>query len=191
MNTQRFKEAVAYLGSKSSKLPVSSKAKIASGELALRTNDLFIRKRIAFGGKVSLIDANTQQLAGITTFDGNKLNDHINHIFDKIKIGYATDIATGKEAELGYATALPVALRNAQLHITQGNKVVFSTPISTINNANTGNTIMDDFRKLDNFEMLVSNEQIGIEIEFPSGAAPGTPYHYVEVVVGGFTTFSK
>ncbi len=191
MNTQRFKEAVAYLGSKSSKLPVASKDKIRTGELALRTNDLFIRKRIAFGGKVALIDANTQQLAGVSSFDGNKLNEHINHIFDKIKIGYATDAATGKEALLSYATALPVDLRNAQLHITQGNKVIFTTPVSTIYNANTGNTIMDDFRKLDNFEMLVSNEQIGIEIEFPDSATAGTPYHYVEVIIGGFTTFTK
>lgn len=195
MNTQRFKEVVSYLGSKSSRLPVSSKAKLndpQGSKLGLRTNDLYIRKEIAIGGKISLINANTEQLAGISSFDGNKLNDYINHIIDKVKLSYATDAAADKEAELIYSTALPPAIRNAQLNVKQNNNVVFSLPVSTINNKNTGNTIMDDFRVLDNFEMLVSGEQIDLELEFAQGATiAGTDKHYIELILGGFTTFAK
>lgn len=197
MNAQRFKEVVAYVGSKSSKLPVSSKAKLEQKQLGLRTNDLYIRKEIAIGGKVSLIDSNTKQLAGISSFNGNKLSDYINHIIDKLKISY-TNAATayaGTEAGLVYSKALPAAIKNAVLNIKQNDVVVLSMPISTINNANTGNKIMDDFRQLDNFEMLVSGENINLEIEFPAGATipvvVGEERHFIELILGGFTTFPK
>lgn len=197
MNTQRFQNAEQYLRAKIEKLPASSKGKVGTGELALRTNDLYIRKEIAIGGKVSLIDANTSQLAGISSFDGNKLNDYVNHIIDKLRFSYTTAATAyaGTPAGLLFATALPAAIKNAQLNVLQNSKVVFSMPISTISNRNTGNTIMDDFRELDNFEMLVSNEPINLEIEFAAGASipvvVGAERHFVELIVGGFTTFAK
>lgn len=197
MNTQRFKNAELYLRQKIAKLATSSKAKAGAGELAIKSNDLYIRKEIAIGGKVSLINANTEQLAGISSFDGNKLNDYINHIIDRLKFSY-TNAATayaGTPAGLTYSKALPAAIRNAQLNIMQNSKVVYSLPISTVNNPNTGNTIIDDFRVLDNFELLVSGEPINLEIEFPEGAAipvvVGEERHFVELILGGFTSFSK
>ena len=197
MNTQRFKEAVAYLGSKGSRLPQSSKAKMQSANLGIRSNDLYIRKEVVIGGRVSLIDANTAELAGVSSFDGNKLNDYINHIIDKLRFGYTNDATAfaGSVADLLYTKAMPAAIKNAQLNVKQNSVVIFSMPISTIVNSNTGNNIMDDFRVLDNFELLVSGEPIELELQFAANAAiavvVGEERHFVELILGGFTTFSK
>lgn len=176
-----------FLAKKMAKLSAKDNAKL-QGELGLRTGELVIKKLISFGGTVELLDANTSQLVGVSSFNGNKLDDAINFIFDKIRIGYSNDVAADLEAELLYATALPVGLRNAQLVISQDNTVISSLPISALWNKNAGATASDDYAPVSE-QLLLSHSPISIAIKFPLGVTTPANNNYVEVSLGGSETY--
>jgi len=160
-------------------------------KLVLRDTTKYIRQEITFGGRVELLNSSTKRLAGITNFDGNKLNDRVNLIIAAIALGYGTDVAAGKEAEVDYNTTIPVALRNADLEITQNGKKIVSMPAADAFNQGTGANVSDKFRELSALAFLQEGQEFSIDLVFAAGASAGAAHNYVEVSLRGLETAAR
>jgi hypothetical protein len=194
MNTIKFQTVANYIKRQAVKgsFSLDTAHKLEDGQLILRDNTEFIRKEVTAGGTVKLIDPNTTIKTGVSSFVGNKLDKTINHVITHLRLGYATDEYSGKEAELVYSNeenAVPAALRNANIVITQDGKPVIKLPVMDfIKPANDGNS---SFTELSSFALIKEEQPFTIMLEFPDGATMGAGVHYVEVALKGMATFEK
>ena len=172
------------------KMSGDTKAAIQSGSASLNKSVLYIRKNIAIGGgTIKLVDPNTKELTGISSFDGNRLPKYVNQFFAGISLGYAADAAADKEAALVYATAFPPSLRNAELRIVQDGETIVSLPVAELDSATVaGVSTSDRYVDLGGTHMLREEKPFSIELEFPTGAAGGGTNDYVEVCIEGIST---
>lgn len=174
-----------------SRLPEEFKQSLDQGKIKVIENVNILRKEVAVGsGTEGLLDSNTKKIKGVSDYVGNVLPDNTVQIISEIRVGYdATQTASDKEGSLSYATALPASVRNARLIIKQEGSVIFTMPLSELNNPNDGTTRSDDFTELAIPVVLVGNQVIEFDIEFPIGAtAHGTNKEYFELAFKGYET---
>ncbi|WP_435415049.1 hypothetical protein [Polaribacter aestuariivivens] len=173
------------------RLPVEFKQNLDQANIKVIENVNIIRKEVAVGsGTEELIDANTKKIRGVSDYIGNTLPDNTVQIITEIKVGYdASQTASGKEGSLSYGSDLSSTVRNARLVIKQDGNVIFTMPISQLNNPNTGTNNTDDFTQLAIPVVLVPNQTISFDIEFPVGGTPnGTNKEYFELALRTFET---
>lgn len=191
-NTVFFHTVLLFLGAISGALTEQLRTDLSNNKMSLNNDELYVKKEIAGGGTIDLIDANTKNLKGICSFDTNKLKQTRAFVFDKISVTYATDATSGKEGELEYSTTLPAALQNADFVVTQDGREVFAKSLRSLTNINTGQNAADDYTSLRGLAYFVDDRQIEIQIRFPDGVAlSNAAKHYVYVRFDGMSTIKK
>lgn len=191
-NTVFFHTVLAFLGIMSDQLTVQLKQDANSKKVLLTPQVLEVKKIIAGGGTIDLIDATTQRIDGICSFDKNTLETGRAFVFDEVSLGYRSDLATGKEGSLNYSIALPAELQNALLIINQNGKEVLRMPAVDLTNLSAGQNASDQYTKLKSLILLADAKTITIQLKFAPGVAlaAGTN-HYVYLRLSGLQTASK
>ena len=162
------------------------------GNIRFLDSDHYLRKQVTGGANQQLIDSETKIIDGVSTFKGTQFDPDRVEIIEKIKIGYDTDAAQGKEGALKYQKALSNVYRNAKLKISQSGKLLGEFPFSRLGNKYTGTSIEDDFRKLKHPVVIVGGADFEIEIVFPKGVSNAvTEVEYLELETSGVTVFRK
>lgn len=165
--------------------------------LTLQPYELFARKDIsAASSTYGFVTATTEQLDGIANFDKGKLDTNEIFIFNEIKIGYSTGLASGKAAEAAYETKPSAILRNAEFEIRQGSRIVLRLPVASLCNNNTGASVQDDFAILGSLCYLRDDQAFTWSLIFADGVAipagNGTSTNsYLEVRLRGHRTIRK
>jgi hypothetical protein len=166
---------IMLLGQHSTRLTSEFNDSLTNSKIKPVENEFILRKAVSVGGgAVPLIDSNTKKLRGISDFDANRLASNTALIINGLRLGYATDAATGKEAQKLYDESFTAAFRNARLKIKQDGIVYLDRPISELYNPYKANSTnrQDDYVNLEIPVVLVGNVDFDMEIEFPDGATP-------------------
>lgn len=191
-NSVFFHTVLAFLAIMSESLTMQLRGDANSKKVILIPQVLEIKKNIAGGGTIDLIDATTQRIDGICSFDKNTLEIGRAVVFDEISLGYRSDAAAGKEGSLAYTVALPAELQNALLIISQNGKEVLRMPAIDITNLAAGQNASDQYTKLKSLILLADAKTITIQLKFAPGVAlaAGTN-HYVYLRLSGLQTALK
>lgn len=174
-----------------SRLTEEFQASLDQGKIKVVENVNYLRKEVGVNaGTVQLLDANTAKIKGVSDFDKNILAANSVQVITELRVGYdASQATTGKEAVLPYATALSPSVRSARLVIKQAGAVLFSMPISDLNNPNSGTNTADEYTPLAIPLVLVGGVETEFDIEFPVGAtAHATNKEYFELAFKGYET---
>ncbi|TYB78329.1 hypothetical protein [Bizionia myxarmorum] len=176
-------------------LPLGTQDELAKGNISAQDAAVYIRKQVTAGGNtIKLIDGKTEEVVGLTNIAGNKLDDYRNLIIESISFKYATDATVTDAAAVSYITSdVPLALRNAELVLIQGNRTPINIPImSLISGKNSSPSSVDGDRfKLMVWALIREGQKFDLNIELPEGAALGTGNHFVEVGLFGAQTALK
>lgn len=192
MNTQFFQIAIAFLGGILTALSEQLRTDISGGKVILDDQVLEIKKEISGGSTIELIDATTQRIDGICSFDKDRLDTGRAFVFDQIAINYATDAASGKEGGLSYKIAAPKELQNALFVLVQEGREVLRMPVKDLTNITTGHNQADEYAVLKSLRYLVDNRKIEMKIKFPPGVSlDSSVKHYVHVRLNGLQTAKK
>ena len=190
-NKAKILMVLAFLASMSSELSANTVRLINQKKINPRDRALVVRTTVAAGGTVNLLDGFNSSIRGINDFNGNQLANNINFVLDSLTVNYgtgATDTVGSKYDIVDYTTALPPALRNANLIISQEDKVIRKIPISLINEAKSSDARL---LELGGFALLKSEAITSLEIEFGQNADFGLAADtspYVELILNGFET---
>ncbi|AUS04382.1 hypothetical protein [Pseudotamlana carrageenivorans] len=174
--------------------PVDTATKLKTRGIVLRDSTDFVRAEVpaTISGEKKLLTANGKKLAGIQSFVGQSLEKGHNQVISHIRLGYATDAASGKEAALKYVNddaGVPAGLKNAQLIIKQNGKIVVDLPATDfIAPAKDGDS---SFVALSGFAVIKEETPFDIVLDFPEGTNLGADKHYVEVSLKGMGTFER
>lgn len=192
-NKHLFMAFLAFLAAVSSSLSDNTKRLAQEGKLRAIDSELYVRARVGTGGSgaVNIMSALTTAQTGITNFNGQTLDAERYFFISSLTVNYGIAEPAILPSAVNYTTALPQALKNANLIIRQDGDVLLNIPIAGINAAKTSE---DYYRELGGFVLLRDKTTISIEIDFPNGAdlAPGgTTNGYVEVLLRGFETQGK
>lgn len=168
---------------------------IKTGKVKLNTSTLLVRKNISnTGGTHDVIDANTRKEKGVSTLDGNKLNNEA-ILFDRVAIGYAKGAEATSAGAQAYGLALPTELRNAFLVIKQNNRIMLHEPIANFTVKGTPQAPDEYFLELLGWEYISDVDTFDIQIEYPVGvsldAADAANNHFIEVRLGGAKTVNR
>jgi hypothetical protein len=167
---------------------------ITNGKTTLDDQVLQIKKNIVGGGTIDLIDATTERIDEICSFDKNKLQTGRAFIFDKVSIGYRSGATTGLEGKLAYNVALPAELQNATLIINQNGRDVLRLPVIDLHNLAAGEKAADQYTELDTLRHLLDDKSFTMQIKFAPGVslpvAAGVE-HYICVRLKGAQTTVK
>jgi len=196
MNTVKFQTVKNYILRQAGHEAFSGDTarKIETGQIVLRDNTDYIRKEIsaAPSGTVALITGNTRITEGVSTFLGNKKEKSVNQVITHMRIAYAGDEYSEKEAALVYVNDennVPAALRSATVIISQDGKPVIKLPVMDfVKPANDGNSA---YTELSAFALIKEEQSFGIELAFADGVNLGAGKHYVEIGLRGMSTFEK
>lgn len=191
-NTQFFHIAIAFLTIVSKQLSSQLRVDMQSNKVLLDDQILEIKKEIAGGGTIDLIDATTERIDGICSFDKNKLQTGRAFVFDEVAITYKSDAASGKVGELAYNAAAPAELQNALLIVSQDGREVLRMPVIDLTNIETGQKTSDEYTKLKSLRYFVDDRTITMAIKFPPGVVLSAAVkHYVHVRFSGVQTAKK
>lgn len=191
-NTAFFHTVIAFLTVMSKQLSAQLRADMASGTIVLDDQVLEIKKEIIGGGTIDLIDATTERIDGICSFDKNKLQTGRAFVFDEIALNYKSDAASGKEGSLAYNAVAPAELQNALFIVNQDGREVLRVPVIDIHNAETGQKVSDEYTALKTLRHLVDDRPISIQIKFaPSVALSNATKHYIHLRLKGVQTSKK
>ncbi|WP_394760300.1 hypothetical protein [Flavobacterium sp.] len=119
-------------------------------------------------GTFYVMDSNTKKLVGVTNFDGNKLNAGRHIVIDALKIEKATAGTTPAGASFIGDTTLPKELSNCEFRVVQKGLVPIDFPVNELNQP-TANQKSTAYRDVSTLPVLVANEEISMEIQFPVG----------------------
>lgn len=192
MNTVFFQIVIAFLGGVLTSLSEQLRSDISGGKVILDDQVLEIKKEIFGGSTIELIDATTQRIDGICSFDKDRLETGRAFVFDQIAINYATDAASGKEGALSYKIAAPKELQNALFILVQDGREVLRMPVKDLSNITTGRNQADEYAVLKSLRYLVDNRRIEMKIKFPPTVAlDPLVKHYVHVRLNGLQTAKK
>lgn len=193
-NKPLFHIVLAFLSVIGAQLSQQLQGDIAQGKTQLDDQVLEIKKNIVGGGTIDLIDATTERIDGICSFDKNKLQTGRAFVFDKVSIGYKTGATTGLEGKLAYTTALPPELQNALFIINQNGREVLRMPIIDLHNLAAGQKAADQYSELNSLSFLADDKTLTMQIKFAPGvslpATAGTE-HYIYVRLSGLQTTVK
>ena len=188
---KNFNDAQAYFDKKVSGLSTTTINAYRSGGLKLINGQLYVAREVSVGGgKIEILPSSVNREVGITNFDKNQLNDQRNLVVTKMAVKYdASGTDSSKEREVKYATALPGSHLNAELHVLQDGKKVFSAPLSTFSAESAVAKVGDDYKELDSFFLLEENKITEVVIDYPAGAAAhASNKEYVKVIFSGLET---
>lgn len=191
-NSAFFLTVLAFLSMSAESLSAQLIAHINNKKINLDPQVLEIKKEISGGGIINLIDATTQRIDGICSFDKNILQTGRVVVFDEVSLGYQNDAAQGKEGSLSYTKALPAALQNALFVISQNGKEILRMPAVDLTNLAAGQKAEDQYTKLKALRLLADDKTITMQIIFAPGVVldPATK-HYVYVRLNGLQTTVK
>ncbi|MBB1193552.1 hypothetical protein DNC80_07700 [Flavobacterium sp. SOK18b] len=191
-NTVFFHTVLAFLALVTSQLSAQLTGDLGSGKTSLDPQILDIKKQISGGGTIDLIDATTQRIDGICSFDKNILQTGRAFVFDQISIGYKSDAADGKEGSLSYNSAAPTALLNALFIVTQNGREVLRMPVSDLHNLAAGQNVNDQYTQLKALRYLADDKTITMQLKFPPTVAlDASVKHYVYIRFNGLQTTIK
>lgn len=193
-NTPFFHVVLLFLGMIGNNLSAQLRGDIAAGKTTLNSQVLDIKKQITGGGTIDLLDATTQRIDGICSFDKNTLQTGRAFVFDEISIGYRSAADAGKEGELIYDTKCPAPLLNALFIINQNGREVLRMPLADLHNLSAGQNVNDQYTKLKSLCYLVDGDKsITMQIKFPTGVAldDSAVKHYVYIRLNGLQTSIK
>lgn len=193
-NSGFFHVVLAFLTMVGQGLSAQLNGDIRSGKTSLDPQVLDIKKQITGGGTIDLIDATTQRIDGICSFDKNILQTGRAFVFDQVSIGYKTATTTGKEGALSYNTAAPAELQNALFIITQNGREVLRMPVADLHNLAAGQNVADQYTTLKSLRYLADDKTITMQLKFPPGVAlpdDTTNKHYIYVRLNGLQTTIK
>lgn len=172
-------------------LSANAKELLTSGDVNPRDATLAVRNVVVAGGTVNVLQGYNQYEPGKNDFNGNKLANGRLFIIDSLTINYGIGVtATIAQSydKVDYTTALPAALKSANLVIKQGDQVIRRISIAAINEAKSTDA---RWYELDGFGLLREDQVTSIEIEFAQGsdlAAGANNSGYVEVILKGAET---
>jgi len=199
MNQKQFYLiAMAFLTSILSGLSQQLQSDLTSGTTRFEPHVLFVKKEIAGGGKIDLINSQTKNLQGVCSFDETgKMDVKRAFVFDRISVNYASSGTSGIPGNLEYNTKAPKELQNADVVITQDGKQLLKMPFRDLHNIQTGQKASDEYTELKSLIGFKDNLAVKIELQFPDGVAlptttgggsPTALYHYVFVRFDGLQT---
>ncbi|WP_272149129.1 hypothetical protein [Tenacibaculum aiptasiae] len=187
-NLSEFEGSVTELISKQEGLSTQFVNDAQNRKTRIVNNVSILRKEIIPSpGMQHLIDEDTKKVVGISDFTENVLPDSEVLIINAIRVGFATDDASGKAAILAYNEVLPPSFRNAVLRLRLEGEVKFTSSLSELFNVNRKEvTLEDDFIKLAVPVALTGGSDIKFELEFPKGATPtASKKEYLELAFKG------
>lgn len=190
-NKHKWHLVIAFLFAISNVLSANTQALLNAKKLNPRDGTLAVRQKVVAGGTVNVLDGYNARVKGQNDFDGNKLTSDRNFIIDGLTINYGVAASATTVESVNYTTALPAALKTANLVIKQNDDVLRRISISAINQAKSTD---DGWYYLDGFAILLEDQVTSIEIEFATGTdlVPGSGNSgYVEVLLKGFETNVK
>lgn len=191
-NLQFFHTVLSFLTIVLGSLSTQLQDDVKNGKVKLDDQVLYVKKEISGGGIVKLLTGTTERVAGICSFDKNRLQPGRAFIFDAIAINYKSDAAAGKEGSLAYDAAAPAELQNADFVIVQNNIEVFRMPVRDLNNIETGQKAKDEYTFTRSLRMINDVHTVDMYIEFPEGVAlSNATKHYVYVRLAGLQTQAK
>ena len=190
-NKPKWMLVIAFLMQVTGQLSANAQQLINSGKVNPRDSTLAVRQSVVAGGVVNILDGYSTQVKGRNDFNGNRLTNGRNFVWDAITVNYGV-AADGTAVEaVDYTTALPAALKSANLIVRQDDDVIRKISLSAINDAKNTDA---RWYELGGFGLLKEELVTAIEIEFASGTdlAPGAGNTaYVEVLLKGFETAIK
>ena len=192
LNTKTYHIVMMFLMAIVSQVSEQLQKDIKAQKTTLDDQILEVKKEIAGGGIIDLLDATTERVDGICSFDKNTLQTGRAFVFDGIALNYKNDAASGKEGSLTYNAAAPAELQNALFILSQNGREVLRIPVREINNINTGFEEENEYHKLKSLRYLVDNQTITAQIKFPPGVSlSGATKHYVYLRLSGLQTTKK
>ena len=133
---------------------------------------------------VLLIDSNTKQLVGETSFDANKLNKGRYFVIDGIRVLTEDTATTLHEAK--WKSEAHAAIVNSELKIAQDEDLLL-LPVSDLLTQLIGINSGDIFRSIASAPVIVPEKEINISWQFPQGASvPTTKEQFVRIELRGF-----
>ena len=193
-NKPLFHIALAFLSIIGAQLSQQLQGDISQNKTSLDDQVLEIKKNIVGGGTIDLIDATTERVDGICSFDKNKLQTGRAFIFDKISVGYQYGATAGLEGKLSYSRALPAELQNALFIINQNGREVLRMPMIDLTNLAAGQKAADQYSELNSLSFLADDKTLTMQIKFAPGVSlpvtAGTE-HYIYVRLSGLQTTVK
>lgn len=164
--------------------------------ITLKSATLFARKDV--GGAAStytFLDNTTEKKYGVCNIDKGRLPLNEAFVFNEISVGFklgANDIPGG----VAYDAALPVGLRNGEIQIVQGGRIVYEGTMAELNNPYTGVREEDQWTKLNSLCYIADNEDFRILIHLPAGqtvtaGSGGANHPYLEVRLRGHKTAKR
>ncbi|MFJ1431346.1 hypothetical protein ACILE2_11190 [Capnocytophaga canimorsus] len=164
---------------------------IPAHRLKPTATELFAQSAYSAGGISNILSGNKTREAGVTNFDGNKLESDFHFVMSGLTIMYGEGSSTKKLWEIDYDTKLPAVLKSSNILIRQNNMVLVNLPIQSIVNAKETNEF---YRKLNSLVYLEPNQAVEILIESPTGSTI-TPSSgdtsFVKVLLDGFGTYIR
>lgn len=204
MNKLSVSQAVEALNRPSSQamLTKESKSKLSSPQAIRLMPDVIVHRyglganAVGAGIKDLLLSSNNQR-EGISSFDGNQLEDLRNVVAKGIRFAFASDAAANKEASVKYSNFdadVPAALQNSVLHIVQNGKTIAKFAINdfVINGTKASQPKSESYLALDEPIVLAGGVNTQLRLEVPEGStfntATAAHYAYVELQFAGLTT---
>jgi hypothetical protein len=191
-NTVFFHTVLAFLALITNQLSAQLTQDINLGNTTLDPQILDIKKEISGGGTIDLIDATTQRIDGICSFDKNTLQIGRAFVFDQMALNYATNEASGKEGDLSYNEPAPAALLNSLVIISQNGREIVRMPFCDVHNVVAGQKVEDQYTQLKAFRYIADAKTITIQLKFAPGTSlVNTEKHYVYLRLNGVQTSIK
>jgi hypothetical protein len=150
---------------------------------------LYIRKEITgASGIVNLIDSNTAQLVGVSSFDKTKLPAGQQMVLERIRLAYATaasDNTDGvvKQSYSNKYSKVPSVLSSAHLIVTQSGKRIVEIPVQLLlTNDSEEQVLGDDAYFLQALRLLQPQVDLEIQLKFPEGLGmEAGKKHFLEI----------
>lgn len=194
MNTIKFQTVANFIKTNAAQGNFSGDTakKLVDGDIVLRDNVEYVRREVVPGGRVDLVKSGDDEAVGISSFVGNKLEKHINHVITAMRVAYASDAASDKTSELGYkndAATIPSFLQSSHVVIEQDSKTLLKMPVSAF--TRPANESDSAFVDLSAFILMREEVPFKIAIEFPDTLTAGANKSYIEVALKGMATYQR
>lgn len=204
-NQTAFKEFTAEISKVATQLPAETQNQLGikpgmaqvvqdscnnPNSMPVKDSVNYIRTEFTLGStkqKLDLLDPNKQPEIGVTTYDGDKLDDVKNQVVTHISVGYKNDAASNKEAALIYTANFSAQLRNSELVIKQSGDELVRLPMTLFDPRTVGNNSEDRLYTLDKPFTYLGKKPIQMYIDSPAGAG-STDHDYIEVMTYGLQT---
>ncbi|TDQ22754.1 hypothetical protein [Tenacibaculum caenipelagi] len=165
-----------------------------TGKMKPMDAELYVNAKVGTSGSVNLLTGSTQEVRGITNFNGNKLVKERVYVANGVAFGSVVADAGANAASVAYNfNTAPDYLRFANLVLKQKDEVVMKLPIGSIINA-TGRSNDTVYRDLQAFAFIEDESLITYDIEYPEGVEANIPDGqalFVSAKLRGLETFLK